>query len=194
MSVISYDKAIIDNFRKVFNSDAIYILPVENAIRFTAQLNRDDVKFPLISTTRLGYSIVNSNVNFPAKMIGGFKDRSDNYNIFAQSIPIRIDYQIDVFTVDRVSCDEIVRELIFYIGQHPTLKAHFEYGLDYDHNFNLFLNDEIEDNSDTVEHINNGVLFRNTLTMYTDDARLFRRKKQMQGQIVADVEILDNHN
>jgi hypothetical protein len=188
MSVKSYDDAIISKFRSIFNDNTIYILPVENAIRFSAQLNRDDVKFPMISTTRLGYSIQTQNVNFAAKMIGSFATRDGkNNNIFAQTVPIRIEYQMDVFTVDRQSCDEIVRELIFFFMQHPTLKAHFDYGLNIDHNFNLYLNDEIVDNSDTVEHVNNGVMFRNTLTFYTDDARLFRSKKQIQGEVIAGV-------
>lgn len=188
MSVKSYDDAIINNFRQVFNDETISILPVENAIRFSAQLQKDDVTFPMISTTRLGYSIRNSDVNFNAKMIGSFKGRNGlNDNMFAQVIPIRIEYQLDVFTVERAVGDEIVRELIFYFMQHPTLKAHFDYGLNIDHNFNLFLNDDIVDNSDTVEHVNSGVMFRNTLTFYTDDAVLFRGKKQIQGDIVASV-------
>lgn len=188
MSVKCYDDAIIANFRNIFNDGTISILPVENAIRFSAQLRKDDVDFPMISTTRLGYSIVSSNVNQSAKTIGSFVVRDGkNNNVFAQSIPIRIEYQLDIFTVDRWTCDEITRELIFYFYQHPTLVAHFDYGLDIDHNFNLFLNDDIVDNSDTVDHADKGVMFRNTLTFYTDDARLFRSKKQKQGQIVAQV-------
>ena len=189
MSVKCYDDAIIEKFRSVFNSNTITILPVENAIRFTSQLKRDNVLFPMISTTRLGYSIINDNVNFSAKMTGSYAKRDgQNNNIFAQSIPIRIEYQMDVMTVDRESCDDIVRELIFFFHQHPTLIAHFEYGLNFDHKFNLFLNDDIVDNSDTVEHINNGVLFRNTLTFYTDDSRLFASFKQTQGEIKCGVE------
>ena len=188
MSVKCYDDAIIANFREIFNDGTISILPVENAIRFSAQLRKDNVDFPMISTTRLGYSIVSSNINQSAKTIGSFVIRDGkNNNVYAQSIPIRIEYQLDIFTVDRWSCDEITRELIFYFYQHPTLVAHFDYGLDIDHNFNLFLNDDIVDNSDTVDHADKGVMFRNTLTFYTDDARLFRSKKQKQGQIVAQV-------
>jgi hypothetical protein len=191
MSVKAYDDAIINKFRSIFNDNTIYILPVENAIRFSAQLNKDNVKFPMISTTRLGYSIRKSDINFSAKMYGSFVTRDgENNNVFAQTIPIRIEYQLDVFTVDHESCDEIVRELIFFFEQHPTLEAHFDYGLNIDHNFNIYLNEEIVDNSDTVEHVNNGVMFRNTLTFYTDDAILFRSKKQKQGEVIAKVEPL----
>lgn len=189
MSVKCYDDAIVKRFRAVFGTNNVYVLPVENAIRFTAQLKRDDVTFPLISTTRLGYSVVGDNVNYSAKMTGSFVRREDNNNnTFATSIPIRIEYQMDVFTVDRESCDDIVRELIFFFLTRPTLVAHFEYGLDIKQNFTLLMNDDIVDNSDTVEHINNGVMFRNTLTFYVDDARLYMNNPQVQGKIECGVE------
>lgn len=191
VGVAAYDKAIIDRFREVFHDDTISILPVENAIRFSGQLRRDNLRFPMVSTTRLGYSIVTENVNFNAKTIGSFKTRDgENNNVFVQTIPIRIEYQLDVFTVDRKSCDAIVRELIFFFYQHPTLQVHIEYGLNFDHNFNLFLNSDIVDNSDTVEHENKGVMFRNTLTFYTDDSRLFRKKNQIQGDVSASVKTM----
>ena len=189
MSVKCYDDAIVKRFRAVFGTNNVYVLPVENAIRFTAQLKRDDVTFPLISTTRLGYSVVGDNVNYNAKMTGSFVRREDdNNNTFATSIPIRIEYQMDVFTVDRESCDDIVRELIFFFLTRPTLVAHFEYGLDIKQNFTLLMNDDIVDNSDTVEHVNNGVMFRNTLTFYVDDARLYMNNSQVQGKIECGVE------
>lgn len=188
MSFGCYDKAIVENFQKLFNTGNVHILPVEDALRFTSQLNRDDVEFPLISTTRLGVTILSSEVNQAQKTTGHLVRRDGyNNNVFAQSIPIRIEYQLDIFTVERWACDEITRELIFYFYQHPTLVAHFDYGLNIEHNFNLFLNDDIVDNSDTIEHVNTGVKFRNTLTFYTDDARLVRSKKFIQGEVKADV-------
>ena len=57
MSVRFYDDAIIKHFRELFDDNRIHILPVENAIRFTAQLRQDNVDFPLISTNRTGWSI-----------------------------------------------------------------------------------------------------------------------------------------
>lgn len=188
MSFGCYDKAIVENFQKLFNTGNVHILPVEDALRFTSQLNRDDVEFPLISTTRLGITILSSEVNQAQKTTGHLVRRDGyNNNVFAQSIPIRIEYQLDIFTIERWACDEITRELIFYFYQHPTLVAHFDYGLNIEHNFNLFLNDEVVDNSDTIEHVNTGVKFRNTLTFYTDDARLVRSKKFIQGEVKADV-------
>lgn len=192
VSVYRYDEAIIDKFRDIFDDNRIHILPVENAIRFTAQLQKDDVKFPLISTTRLGWSIRSSDVNFAAKMTGGLHHReNNNTNVFAQIIPIRIEYQLDIFTVDRQSGDELTRELVFYFYQHPTLTVRFPYMLNGEHHFNLYLDNDVVDNSETIEHVNKGVMFRNTLTFYTDDANLFAGDVQLQGKVISDVEDLN---
>lgn len=193
MSVYRYDEAIISNFRSIFDDSRIHILPVENAIRFTAQLQKDEVKFPLISTTRLGWSIRSNDVNFSAKMTGGLHHKeNNNTNIFAQVIPIRIEYQLDLFTVDRQSGDELTRELVFYFYQNPTLTVKFPYKLNGEHHFNLYLDDDVVDNSDTIEHLNKGVLFRNTLTFYTDDANLFAGDTQLQGRVTVEAEGIDN--
>jgi hypothetical protein len=183
-----YDVAIIDKLRSVFKDNTISILPVEDAFRFVSQLNADKLDLPTISTTRLGITILSSQVNQAAKTIGHYVGRDgENNNVYVQSIPIRIEYQMDIFTVDRASNDAIVRELIFFFMLKPTLVAHYRYGLNIDHNFNLFLNEDVTDNSDTLEHVNSGVKFRTTLTFYTDDARLVRRKRQRQGDIAAVV-------
>lgn len=188
MSVKLYDDAIINNFREIFEDSRIHILPVEQALRFTAQLQRDDIAFPLISTTRLGYSIKLEEVNFTGLHSGGYQRRNDDgTDVFAQVIPIRINYQVDVFTVSKSMGDELVRELIFYLLQNPTLKVQVPYDLNMTHVFNLFPESEIVDNSDTVEHINKGVLFRNTLSLYTDDALLFASRVQKHGNVLGEV-------
>lgn len=192
MSVHRYDKAIVDHFREIFDDTRIHILPVEQAIRFTGQLRQDDVKFPLISTNRLGWSIRTNDINFNALRTGGYQNRNDNgTNTFAQTIPIRINYQMDVFTVDKISGDELIRELVFHILQNPTLQVEVPYKIGMKHVFNIFLDSDIVDNSDTVEHINKGVLFRNTLTFYTDDAYLFAGRDELHGSVNGTVNDLN---
>lgn len=192
MSVHRYDEAIVNHFRDILDDTRIHILPVEQAIMFTAQLRQDNVKFPLISTNRLGWSIRTTDVNFNALHTGGYQNRNSNgTNTFAQNIPIRINYQMDVFTVDRISGDELIRELVFDMMLHPTLKVKVPYTLDMEHVFNLYLDSDVVDNSDTVEHINKGVLFRNTLTFYTDDAYLFAGRSELHGNVEGTVNDLN---
>ena len=170
-----YDDAIISKFRELFDTDRIFIVPPERAKETRAQLDKnDDIKFPLVSLDRRGWSMLPENSNWTST-VKGVADSitSDGKANLMHVIPIRINYQLDIYTVDRVSCDEIMRELIFYFKLHPSMRVKIPYGLDTEHKFNLFFNNDIEDNSDTVEHINKGVLFRYTANLYTDDAYLF---------------------
>lgn len=169
-----YDNAILDKFRELFDTDKIFIVPPERAKMIRAQLDDDTIKFPLISLDRRGWTMLDDRNNWPTS-VKGIPDSINNdgsANIL-HAIPIKIEYQLDVFTVDKVSCDEILRELIFYFKLHPTMRVHIPYGLETNHNFNVYFNPEVEDNSDTVEHINKGVLYRYTASFYTDDAYLF---------------------
>lgn len=169
-----YDNAILDKFRELFDTDKIFIVPPERAKMIRAQLDDDTIKFPLISLDRRGWTMLDDHNSWSAS-VKGIPDSINNdgsANIL-HAIPIKIEYQLDVFTVDKVSCDEILRELIFYFKLHPTMQVHIPYGLETNHNFNVYFNPEVEDNSDTVEHINKGVLYRYTASFYTDDAYLF---------------------
>lgn len=169
-----YDEAVVEKFKEIFGTDNIFIIPPERAKDTVAQIEKDDVKFPLVSLDRRGFSIRGDQINWSASRMGLADSITDDgkANIM-HVIPIRVNYQLDVYTVDRVSCDEILRELIFYFTLHPTLMVNIPYGLNTKHKFNLFFNPDIEDNSDTVEHINKGVLYRYTANLYTDDAYLF---------------------
>lgn len=169
-----YDDAVVEKFKELFGTDKMFIIPPERAKDTIAQIEKDDVKFPLVSLDRKGFTIRDNAINWSASRMGLADSITDDgkANIM-HVIPIKINYQLDVYTADRVSCDEILRELIFYFTLHPTLMVKIPYGLNTRHKFNLFFNPDIEDNSDTISHIEKGVLYRYTANLYTDDAYLF---------------------
>ena len=104
-------------------------------------------------------------------------------------IPIKLVYQLDIYTVDRLTNDEIYRELIFYFIKHPTIEVDIPYTLDNKHVFNLDINPDIVDNSDTVEHVNKGVLYRYTSTWVVKDAYLFEGTDEYNR--VAQIQVKD---
>lgn len=169
-----YDDAVVEKFKELFGTDKMFIIPPERAKDTIAQIEKDSVNFPLVSLDRKGFTIRDSAINWSASRMGLADSITDDgkANIM-HVIPIKINYQLDVYTTDRVSCDEILRELIFYFTLHPTLMVKIPYGLNTKHKFNLFFNPDIEDNSDTISHIEKGVLYRYTANLYTDDAYLF---------------------
>ena len=169
-----YDNAIVDKFRSLFKDSRITVQPPENAIRYVAQLSNDDVKFPLISLNRTSWSLRSGDISW-AQSRTGVANRliPDNTISVMRAIPIQMEYQLDVYTVDRLTNDEIYRELIFYFIKNPTLEVEIPYTVDNKHVFNLDINPDITDNSDTVEHVNKGVLYRYTSTWVVKDAYLF---------------------
>ena len=169
-----YDDAVVEKFKELFGTDKMFIIPPERAKDTIAQIEKDDVKFPLVSLDRKGFTVRDNAINWSASRMGlAVSITDDGKANIMHVIPIKINYQLDVYTADRVSCDEILRELIFYFTLHPTLMVKIPYGLNTRHKFNLFFNPDIEDNSDTISHIEKGVLYRYTANLYTDDAYLF---------------------
>ncbi|MBQ4543715.1 MAG: hypothetical protein IJA19_06060 [Clostridia bacterium] len=186
-----YDDAILNLYRKVFDDSRIHLLPVENAIKFMAHLEDDTVQFPLVSTTRLGWTIRKDQVSHKQLFDGGpvrFSEEQQSVKM-ACIIPIRIEYQMDLFTTDRISGDEILREWLFYIFRNPTLEVEVPYGLNIKHKFNVYFDPTVTDNSDIIEHTNRGVYFRNTLHFYTDDAYLFMGADEPLKRITGELKL-----
>ena len=169
-----YDTAIVEDLRSIFDDDKIFICPPDRVFATIGRLSEDDVKLPMISVVRTGTSLGNSQHSM--RFTGGLLsiDPQTNENTKLQAIPITINYQLDVWTKHREENDNIVRELLFYYMTHPTLLVDIPYGSNLKHNFNIFFDSNIEDNSDISDHVNRGEYFRQTLSVYTDDAYLWK--------------------
>lgn len=183
MSANLYDTAIVNKFRELMSNSDIYITPPENVFRTLALLNKDEIELPLISLQRTGYSILSYShgMKFDGTTLR-YDEETDNLTSM-QAIPIRINYLLNVWTRRLQECDDIVRELIWYLSTHPTMEVDIPYGLNFKHHFNIYLDDDIEDNSDIVEHINRGEYFRQTISFYTDDAYLWKGKNGYPARI-----------
>lgn len=169
-----YDTAIIEDMRSILDDERIYICPSDRVFSVIARLNEDDVKLPMISVARTGISLLDS--QHTMRFTGGISNISENEESISriQVIPIQINYQFDVWTKHREENDNIIRELIFYYMTHPTLEVKVPYGTNLKHTFNIFYDKTIEDNSDISDQVNHGEYFRQTLSVYTPDAYLWK--------------------
>lgn len=169
-----YDTAIIEDMRSIFDDDRIFIEPADKVFNTIARLNEDDIKMPLISLARTGTSLRDSQHSM--RFTGGLSYISDDEQTTSriQVIPIQINYLLDVWTKHREENDNIVRELLFYYMTHPTLEVDVPYGTNLKHTFNIFYDQNIEDNSDIMGQLEHGEYFRTTLSVYTPDAYLWK--------------------
>jgi len=197
MSVYKYDEAIVRDLRHILQDNRIHIVPPENVFRLLARIDKDTIELPAVSISRRGWSLSGSRphtMKFDGTLLVHVKDDDTNTDKYVnlQAIPMSIMYQMDVWTKTREENDNIMRELIFYYSTHPTLNVEIPYGskdnVPYHHKFNIFFMEDIEDNSDIVNHMNRGEYFRQTISFYTDDAYLW--KSTSRGPTVIDVDVL----
>lgn len=193
MSVYLYDKALVDKLVSVTGDQRIKVIPPSDTISLLAQINKDKVEFPAIVVSRGPVRIFPDTRNQYAYLKGEtVRINSDNSATKMKPLPIRIDWTINVYAVDRYSCDEITRELVFYFMTYPRCFVDVPYGIDIPQNFDLILEPEIEDNSDLENFSNTGEYFRTTLSLYTENAHYFVSDKIYLSKVEGIVETKPN--
>lgn len=186
MSVYLYDEALVTKLQSLFSK--VIVTPYEKAFKKSGSQNSDQVKLPLITIHRTTpYSIIQETSSFRRKM-GGVPVKSDaEGNLTSiQSIPIKITWQIDVWTRNRRQCDDICRDLVMYFSENPELIITAPYGLEVEFVFNVSIEPDIEDNSDLTEFDDKGQFYRSTIIFTTEEGMLF---KANNGPTYKDVDI-----
>lgn len=188
--VYAYDKALVEDLRARFTStsidgdvnDTVQIGPTENMFRIIGTLNDDKVIMPFISLERLDWQLNLDRQGFQTFVGDEVYTRLDATNqpveVRAQVIPITINYRLSVWSKDRITNDALCRELLFYYHLRPSLMVYVGHGINMAHKFNIYFNSGIEDNSDIANHDTHGTFFRQDMTLYTDDAYLWRANWQ----------------
>ena len=196
MSAYLYDEAIVESLRNVIGDNRIQIVPMDRVYDIIPRLNDDKLILPLVTLTRTSWSVNVSEANHAAKYEGATakiyqpSPKFDTNRIQKfQFVPMRLDYSLDVWTRTRQENDEFIRELFWYFIISPTLQIKVPYALDFDHNFNVFISDDVEDNSDVAQHQLKGEYFRQTLHIYTDDAKLWKSSERNPTTVKVRVEV-----
>lgn len=174
MSVYFYDKAIIDRIQKVIDDKNIHIIPPEKMFTKSKDEN-DNPDLPAISLFRPSFSLSTLHKTITGYRVGyAERDELQNKIFTTKSLPITIQYQLDVWTKTREQNDELVRELLWFFTLYPQHRIEIAYQ-DYSRyvTFNCFLGDEITDNSEIGEFENRGQYYRQTFNLTVDEAQLF---------------------
>lgn len=189
MSAYLYDEVLVEQLRKLTGDNRIHVIPPEQSITYLSQFDKDRVTFPAIVLSRKSVSLLDYRNQVVALKGQTARVGSDNIIVKAKLIPMRIDWNLDIFSVDRYSCDEIVRELVFYFTSCPRFEVSVPYQLNIKQNFDVFVSPEIADNSDLVEFPNRGEYFRETLSLWTENAHMFSSHRQYPTFTAPDVDV-----
>lgn len=187
MAVRFYDEAFVNKLKDWVKDPNLRILKPDETTRFFEMRAdmKDDKPFslPVIAVSR-DKDIEILNPQKQPKTFDGFLYSSDaEISMPINAIPIRIGYQIDIYTKKMAECDEYVRNFVFNFINYPKLTINIPYNnVQLKHQSNILLQPNISDNSDIKEHLFPDQFTRFTLKVIIDDAYLFSIPKNTSAQ------------
>lgn len=200
MSFSLYDEAVTnlilsrvkDNKIRVYKPDE-----TKDLFATRADMNNDKpITLPLISIARdNNIEILDTNKQ-PLSFDGIKIQIEEQEDILLSRIPIKLNYQIDIWTKDQIDCENYVREFIFLLINNPVLTIFLPYnGTNLPQSCHLRLSNDIVDNSKTDTHLYKGQYTRMTLSFEIDDAYLYSMPIKKNSYIDnITVRVVDNNN
>ena len=117
-SLTLYDEALKNKIQSVF--DNVVISEPDLAFKRAGERKgeKGKVKFPLLALFREDETINDENFNYRRLRSGVRNQRFGNKDQAVQAIkqiPVRLDYQLDIFTEKKVVADKIMEEMLFWL-------------------------------------------------------------------------------
>ena len=179
MGVRFYDDALLNKLKKWTAGTQVTLTGVNETKRLFETLidknNDKQIQLPLIALSRSGgYTILNKNQR-PLVNEGSALIRGNSKNAVVNAIPISVEYQLDIYTRYLEEADEYMRNFIFNFIKYPKLNIEIPYEdlKVLNHNANVRISSDVEENSDIAERLISGQFTRLTLGINIDDAYLF---------------------
>ncbi len=178
MAVRFYDDALLAKFKKWTSDTQVQLTGVNETKRLfevvADKTNDSTIKLPLIALSRNGGYTIQEKYKQPRSYNGSKMIVTTDTGVKLNAIPIGISYQIDIYTRYLAEADEYARNIVFNIINYPKLTIEIPYedtGLQHD--ANIRLTTDVEDNSDIPERLVPGQFTRFTIGIDIDDAYLF---------------------
>lgn len=170
-----YDNAISEDLRKSFNPDAVSdplvrVVDPEAAVELAAQIQNDEVKYPIVALTRTpGVSVDKNRMNFTRAHRGvqAVLDPITNNLYYERAIPIQLSYKLTIITTNTADMDEIEREILFkYLSMYfLTFTLPYECKRKIRFGVTIDPDTEIESKSGTYNYLSNGQLYETIIPL-----------------------------
>ena len=174
-----YDDLIVGKLKKWLpdKSKLRVLKPDESKKLFelTADDNKDaKFQLPLIAVSRNNDMELLLNIKNPRSFDGLQIGGDENGVVQMNVIPIRLQYNLDIYTKKYEECCEYVREFLFKLVNNPVIKIEIPYnGANIEHIANIRVLGTVSDTSAISERIFSGQFTRFTIQLEIQDAFLF---------------------
>lgn len=170
-----YDRALCQDLNRSFNPNnvpnpAVKVIDPEGAITLAAQMNNDEVTYPIAVFTRSDDIVIDRDrYNFTRAKKGvpvGF-DNKNNMIAMEKVIPIKLDYNLTLLTTNTADMDELVKELLFKYTEMYYLTITLPYEVKRKVRFGIKIKQDadIHYESGTYDYISAGTLYQAIIPM-----------------------------
>lgn len=197
MAISYYDDAIVHKLKTWIpdNSPLRVLGPSESKNLFeTKAYDSDDAapKLPIIALSRKPEIELRSNIkqnrsfdglrivshgNLSSGVNNGYEEptrSAPGVTVLMNTIPIRAEYQLDIYTKTQEECEEYVRNFLFKLINNPLIVIEIPYNnMDIRHTANLRVLPNVADTSDITERIFVKQFHRWTIQFELQDGFLF---------------------
>ena len=170
-----YDDAIADDIKASFDVEPdetppIRVVSPDAAINLAAQIQGDEIKFPLVVLTREDpFTIDSARTNFTQMHRGqlAVMDKETNYLYYERVIPIKLNYNLTVLATNTADLDEITREFLFkYINMYYlTIKLPYEAERKIRFGVTISPDSDVQNASGTFEYLEGGKLYQSIIPL-----------------------------
>lgn len=199
MAISLYDEAVCNLiFDRVKSQKIRCLRPSESKDLFSMtadQLKDNPITLPMISISRNNNIEILETVKQPLSFDGIKIQIGQEKDILCSRIPIKLEYQLDIWTKKQIDCENYVREFVFLLINNPMVKINVPYnGTEFPQSSHITLSNEIVDNSDSDNKLFKDQYTRMTLTFTIDDAYLYSMPIKRNSYIEeVQVEVIDNN-
>lgn len=178
MAIRFYDNAVYEKIKHWVKDPNMKILKPDESSRLVQLLadqnNDKPLTLPLIALSRdSGMEITSTTkkaLSYDAGHIASTVDKSEVLN----GIPIKLSYQLDIYTKYFAEADEYARNFIFNLINYPKISIEIPYhDAKIQHDSTIMLESTVSDNSDIPEKLISGQFTRMSIRFNIDDAYLF---------------------
>ena len=196
-----YDNAIVEDLEKSFNpknvpNPAVTVVDPDNAIGLAAQVQEDKIQFPIVALTRSPSIPIDETLRNFTKMKKGIPTTFDNttnnfYN--ERSIPVKLSYELSIFTTNTADMDEITREILFKYSSMYFLTIVVPYESKRKVRFGIIadVGDGIQIQSAASSYLAEGKLYASSIRLQCEGCVLLHYTKKKLQRIVNEVHTLD---
>ena len=198
MAVRYYDDVLVAKINKwTPSTSTLRVLKPSETKRFF-ELSADDSKdkpltLPCVALSRNNDIELAVNIKTPKSYAGLKLNQAPTETLIMNAIPIKVQYQLDIYTKTDEEGDEYLRQYLFKLINNPGIKIVVPYkGVNIEQIANIRVLNTISDTSEMSERLFPGQFVRWTIQLEIQDAFLYDVPYRKNWQLyISEDEILD---